>query len=74
MAFAVDGEEDFVEVPFIAWLGAPAPQLIGICLPELAAPIPHSFVGQDDTSSAGTLTSTLSKKRRMFFPQPTLQS
>src|SRR5262245_11726755 len=46
--FAVDREEDFVQVPLVTGSGAPAAELIGIGLPELPAPIPHGFVGQDD--------------------------
>jgi hypothetical protein len=45
-AFAVDGEEDFIEMPRIARSGAPTPELVGIGLPELPAPIARGFVRQ----------------------------
>ena len=39
MAFTVDRHEHLVQVPFIARPGAPATQLVGILLAELAAPL-----------------------------------
>jgi hypothetical protein len=47
---AMNGEEDLIEVPLVARLGAPAPELIGIRLPELPAPLPDRFVGDDDST------------------------
>jgi hypothetical protein len=46
----IDGEEDFVEVPLIPRPGPSAPQLIGIRMPEFAAPLPDRFVGDDDST------------------------
>jgi hypothetical protein len=48
MPFAVDREKDFVQVPLVPVSGAPPAELIGIELPELPTPIPHSFAGQHD--------------------------
>ena len=38
--FAVDPDEDLVEVPFVAGAGAPTAQLIGVGLPKLGTPAP----------------------------------
>ena len=45
---AIDGEEDFIQMPFVAGSGTPAPELIGIGLPELPAPFADGFIGHDD--------------------------
>jgi hypothetical protein len=37
-------EENFIEVPLIAGLRVPGSQLLGIDLPELAAPLADGFV------------------------------
>lgn len=50
MAFAGDGEGHLVQVLLAPRSGMPVAQLIGIGLPELAAPIPHRFIGQDDAA------------------------
>jgi hypothetical protein len=50
VTFAADGEEDLIQMPLIARLGASAPQLIGIDLPELPAPIAHRFVRQQNAA------------------------
>jgi hypothetical protein len=39
----VDREEYFVQVPLVAWPGTPAPELIGIGLRELAAPVVRNY-------------------------------
>lgn len=44
----VHREQHFVQVPFISWLGAPTPELIGICLPELVTPFADGFVRHTD--------------------------
>jgi hypothetical protein len=51
MPCAVDREKDLIQVPLVARLGAPATELIGIRLPELLAPLPDRFVGDDDSTS-----------------------
>jgi hypothetical protein len=48
---AMNAEEDLVEVPLVARLGAPATALIGMRLPELLAPLPDRLVGDDDATS-----------------------
>ena len=48
MPRAVDREEHFVQVPLVAWSGMPAPELIGIDLPELQARLPNGFIGHDN--------------------------
>jgi hypothetical protein len=51
MPRAVDREQDLIQVPLVARLGAPATELIGIRLPELLAPLPDRFVGDGDSTS-----------------------
>jgi len=48
VAFAIDRQEDLIEVSFIARLGASTTQLIGVCLAKLPAPFADSFIGHDD--------------------------
>jgi hypothetical protein len=48
MPLAVDREEDFVQVPFVAWLGTSAPQLIGIRVTELPTPLADGLIGDED--------------------------
>jgi hypothetical protein len=43
-------EKHFIEVPRVPKSGPSAPQLIGIPLPRLPAPIPHRFTGQGDAA------------------------
>src|SRR6185295_18916264 len=50
MDFAVDPDEDLVEVPFIAGAGAPTAQLIGVGLPELGTPGPDRLIADHDTT------------------------
>jgi hypothetical protein len=50
VTFAVDGEEDLIQMPLIARPGPSAPQLIGVGLPEFPAPIAHSFVRQQNAA------------------------
>ena len=47
MALALNGEKDLIQVPLVARPGTPAPELIGIWLPELAAPLPDGFIRDD---------------------------
>ena len=42
--FAVEAEEDFIEVPLVTGPGPASPQRIGIGLPKFPAPISNSFV------------------------------
>jgi hypothetical protein len=50
VALAMDGEEDLIQVPFVARSGTPLAPLVGVGLPELSAPIPDRFIGQDDAT------------------------
>src|SRR5262249_30089965 len=47
VSLATDREEHLVQMPRVARPGAPAPELIRIRLPKLAAPFPDGFVGHD---------------------------
>ena len=47
MAFLVDREKHLVQVPLVARPGPSMPELIGIGLPELQAPLPDGFIGHD---------------------------
>ena len=55
VALTVNAQKHFIQMPFIARPRASTPQLVGIGLPELPAPIPHGFVGQGDTAFAHQL-------------------
>jgi hypothetical protein len=46
---AVDGQKYLVEMPLVPGPRPPAPQLIDIVLPELAAPLADGFMGDVDT-------------------------
>jgi hypothetical protein len=48
MPCAIDGEKDFVQVPCVAGSGTPVPELMGIGVPELQAPLADGFVGHQD--------------------------
>jgi len=47
VTFALDGEKHLIEMPFVAGPRAAATQLIGIVLPELAAPFADGLLGHD---------------------------
>ncbi len=49
MSLPVDLEEHFVQVPFIPWSRPMATQLVGVGLPELAAPLPHRLVADHNS-------------------------
>ena len=50
MLLAVDFEEDFVQVPFVARLRAPPLERVRVSLAELATPLPDRFVADDDAA------------------------
>jgi hypothetical protein len=50
MTLPVNGQKDFIQVPFIPRLRAPATQAIGILLPELPTPWTDGFMGHRDTT------------------------
>jgi hypothetical protein len=47
MALGVDGENHFVEMPFVTRPGTVVPELISTRLTKLPAPLPDGFVGYD---------------------------
>jgi hypothetical protein len=47
----MNGEKHLIQMPFIAWLRAPAPKLIGIQLSEFQTPLADSFVCDNDPTS-----------------------
>jgi hypothetical protein len=48
--FAIDREEDFVQVPLVAGLGASTTKLARILLTELAIPLADRFIGHNDAT------------------------
>jgi hypothetical protein len=48
MMVTLDCQKDLIQMPLITSLGTPAPQLIGIRLAELPAPLPDGFVRHHD--------------------------
>src|SRR5262245_57117582 len=50
VTLAMDGEKHLIQVPFIPRSGISTAQVVGIDLPELSAPIPDRFIGQDDAA------------------------
>jgi hypothetical protein len=48
MAFAMNRQENLVQVPFVTRSGAPVTQLVSILLAELAAPLADRFIGDND--------------------------
>lgn len=60
MDFAVDPDEDLVEVPFVAGAGAPTTQQTGVGLPELGTPAP--VVSQLTTTPRASISSSTSRK------------
>src|SRR3954451_20797977 len=57
---AVDLEEDFVQVPFIAGSNTPSPGTVGIVLTELLPPASDRFAVDHDLRAA--ITSSTSRK------------
>ena len=47
---AVDGAQDFVPVPRGTGAGTPAPEMMGLRLPKLAAPLAEGFGGDDEAT------------------------
>jgi hypothetical protein len=50
MALAIDGQEDFIKMPFVSWLGASTLQPIGIVLPKFQTPLTDGFMGDVDAA------------------------
>ena len=55
MAFTIDGQEDFIKMLFVPWLGASMLQLIRVVLPKFQAPLADSFMGDVDAALAQEL-------------------
>jgi hypothetical protein len=55
MALAIDGQEDFIKMPFVPWLGSSTFQLIRVILPKLATLLADGFMGNVDTTFAQQL-------------------
>jgi hypothetical protein len=51
LACPIDRQKHLIEMPLIPGLRPAVPQLIGIRLPELLAPLPDRFIGHDDATS-----------------------
>ena len=45
MTLAMNGQKDFIEVPFVSWLGASTLQPIRVVLPKLQTPLADGFMG-----------------------------
>jgi hypothetical protein len=52
MAFAINSQKYFVQVPFVAWLGTSTLQPIRVVLPKLQTPLADGFMGDVDTAFA----------------------
>jgi hypothetical protein len=48
MALPMDREEDFIQMPRVAWLRASASELIGIGLAEFPTSLANCLIGDDD--------------------------
>jgi hypothetical protein len=46
----MNGEKDFIQMPFIVRPGAPSAELVRIGLPKFPALRPHRFIGQDEAA------------------------
>ena len=69
LSLATDGEEDLIQVPFVATARA-ATQFIGRGLTKCEAPLPHRFVGHDDPALCAARSSTVPKTEREAEIQP----
>src|SRR3954447_11765656 len=52
MLLAGDFHRNFVEMPFISSAGQPSPDPVGEVLAELARPLPHGFMADDDAAGS----------------------
>ena len=48
MLLPPDGEDDLIQVPFVATARTAAAQFVGIHLPKLEAPLPDRFIADDN--------------------------
>lgn len=67
--FGIDGEEDFVQMPLVARLRPPPPQLIGILLAKFQAPLTNGFIGQHNTTGRHHLCDiTIAERKAEIAP------
>jgi hypothetical protein len=55
MMLPMNREKDFIEMPRVAGPRAPAPELMGVRLPERPAPLVDGFIGHDHPTDAHQL-------------------
>ncbi len=49
LSFATDREKHLVQMPLVATMRTATPQLIGVRLPELQAPLPYRFIAYNES-------------------------
>src|ERR671929_707045 len=54
---SADPQADFIQVPLVSRTGQPAPDPVGELLTELARPLPHGLMADED--AAGGISSTM---------------
>jgi hypothetical protein len=47
---AVNREKDFIQMPRVTWLGAPATQLVRVGLTKLSTPLANRFIRHEDAA------------------------
>jgi hypothetical protein len=52
MALPINRQKHFIQVPFVAWLGASTLQLIRVVLPKLQTPLANGIMGDVDPAFA----------------------
>lgn len=50
VSLAVNREKDFIQMPRVTWLGAPATQLVRVGLTKLAPPLANRFIRHEDAA------------------------
>src|SRR5262245_62220690 len=71
MAFAINRQKHFIQVPFVAWLGASTLQPIRVVLPKLQTPLPDGLMSDVDTAFAQQfLHVTIAQREAVIEPDP----
>src|SRR5262249_17856948 len=71
MALAINRQKHFVQVPFVAWLGASTLQPIRVVLPKLQTPLPDGLMGDVDTAfEQQFLHVTIAQREAVIEPDP----
>jgi len=71
MPLAIDGQEHLISVPLVPRPWSATPQLNGITLPELAAPLADRFVGHSDPAFHADLVHiTVAQSEAVGEPDP----